>query len=125
LAQRYVADPDGWDARVSDAERLISVLQTATTGVQCGTLERMARRMESEEDVEAAWRQSLLFCMHALGSSFREQPRVASELALGLLHAWRLAGTTLSPRLALEWARVRPFYPSERTLSSFLSSSYL
>ena len=125
MAKRYLEDPETWESQLSDAERLLKVLQTEKIGARIGALERTARQLESSEDTEAAWRRLLTLCMQTLEPSLRDQPRQNLDLALGLIHAWRLSGTTLSPRLALEWASVRSFFPSQRTLSSFLHPSYL
>ncbi len=110
-------------AQRREAEELVATLVGAPLGVQCAALERLATRLEAHEDAESAWRQQLSEMMRACEHVLRDQPREGARLALGLAHAWQLAGSSLSPRLALEWAATRTYHQGRAF--SFLRSRSL
>jgi hypothetical protein len=123
-AKRFLDQTEELEREWQQVQATLQMLRCAPLGRCCGELERVSHELESAEDTESAWRQWLGLGMQGLAQMFREEPKKAAELGQGLLHAWKLAGTTLSPRLALEWALARP-YLTNRKISSFLYPSYL
>ncbi len=124
LALRWLEEGSEWRSSFLAGSRLLQTLQTSPVGVQCAALERIAKSCESTEDAEAAWRVQLGLFMRAWSVACPEDPAAATRVGLGLLHAWRLAGTSLSPRLGLEWSAVQP-YSMEDAVPTFLQTSYL
>ncbi|MFA6429614.1 MAG: AAA family ATPase [Patescibacteria group bacterium] len=124
VALRYTEDADAWRAQRASAAQTMQMLAHRPLGVACGALERTARCCDAEEDPESAWRAWLSMSMQELGPLFVTDPRKATDIALGLVHAWTLAGTTLSPRLGLEWALSRSSLSSS-IFPSVLYPSYL
>jgi hypothetical protein len=109
----------------AEAKALLKTLQNDPLGMQCAALEKLAHQLEAQDDPESAWRSFLMLLMEEWSGHHEAQPNEALRLGIGLTHAWQLAGTSLSPRLALEWSAVRPYLISERSLPSFLNPSYL
>jgi len=123
-ARRFIEQADELEHAWQQVQTTLEILRTAPLGRVSGELERVSRHLETAEDSEAAWREWLSLAMQDLGRVFRTAPDRAVPLGLGLVHAWKLAGTTLSPRLALEWAHARPYLTS-RSIPFFLYPSYL
>ncbi len=73
-------------------------------GKKFAVIEKIAQAVEAQDDVETAWREALERLMRALDARFVSEPVISSQLGKGLSHAWRLVGTAISPRLALEYA---------------------
>lgn len=125
VALRLLEDPSSWQAEGAQSRELLQTLVQSPLGVQVAELERVAQSMEAQEDTEAAWRSLLQRLMQDAAGLLATQPTEGSRLAHGIIHAWRLAGSSLSPRLAFEWAAVRPSLEPSFTIPSSLTISYL
>ena len=108
-----------------DQSALFNVLITKSLGLQCAILEPLNKLMENENDPEQKWRDVLHSLMQNCRQAMIEQPETAHALGRGLIHAWHLNGSSLSPRLALEWAAIPSSIKSNLSLPSFLESSFL
>jgi DNA polymerase-3 subunit delta' len=112
-AERLLADRAAWQAMEADTAHLLETLHREPIGRQCGALERLAQACEKTDDAETAWRAHLLEMMGRMDRYFAEDPVRALQVGRGLVLAWQLAGTTLSPRLGLEWSAVAPYARKE------------
>lgn len=125
IAKKLLENPSLWKERRESARALVQTLCRATVGVQCAALEKAAQSLEGGDDAESAWRGFLSLLMQECGEQFSSSPGDAARVGRGLIHAWYLAGSSLSPRLALEWTAVQPYLSSNTYLPSSLISSYL
>jgi replication-associated recombination protein RarA len=120
-AHRWLSDGDEWRARVQQAERLLQTLTTSPAGQQCAALEQITKACESTDDTESAWRDALSLLMQ---SWIKDHPDASPEAMIrvgeGLVQAWRLVGSSLSPRLGMEWRAVQPFLTRETEVPRFL-----
>lgn len=96
---------EAWDAQV-DWEGYVRGFLTPPLGTQLALIERFSQLCDGQSDPELAWREGLERLMRALDGSFLSQPEAALRLGKGLARAWSLAGSAISPRLALEWALI-------------------
>ena len=110
---------------IPNPKRLLEVLRSAPLGLQCQLLDQIAKEMESSEDPSDAWREFLQALMRESSSLFSEDGATGARIGFGLIHAWHLTQTTLSPRLALEWQALQPYISDDLTIPSFLKPSYL
>lgn len=101
------------------AKKFVETLMIAPLGVRLAQIEEMTQLIERSEEPEKRWRQFLQLCMQAHGALLETDPRAASRVGAGLIHAWRMVGSSLSPRFALEWSGVQATLNS-RSLPSFL-----
>lgn len=124
LALRWLEEGSTWRSSFQASGRLLQTLQTDPVGVQCAALERIAKSCESTEDVEASWREQLGLFMRAWSGTCSSDPSSAVRVGQGLVQAWRLAGTSLSPRLGLEWSAVQPYSMGD-SVPTFLQTPYL
>jgi hypothetical protein len=125
IAARLAADPESWHARKKEAAALIDTLASQPIGVGLGEIERLSKRLQSEEDVELAWRAILTELMLVLPQRLEQDPKAISRIGRGLTRAWNMIGSSLSPHLALEWAAVEPYIIGNRPLPSLLHPRYL
>ncbi len=112
----------------NETENLSSVFRTLTEsplGVQCAALEKLSQSCEAQEESEQAWREALQSLMRLCTELFATNPKKAVSLGQGLTHAWQLVGSSLSPRLALEWSAIPSSIKKNISLPSFLDCSYL
>lgn len=115
--------------RINDQDRkdiqgFLHSLYTEPVGKQLAMIESFAKYAESQEIPERAWRTQLEQAMEVNRELFSKDPKRSIEVAEGLIHAWKLVGSSLSPRFALEWCGVRHFIPPT-SLPSFLEIHYL
>ena len=125
MIKRFVAEDAEWTEREKWARESWKALMEGPIGKSSGMLEQMTQVIEKKDDVEAEWRAILRLMMRECQYSFSERPHESTRLAHGLFHAWRLVGSSLSPRLALEWSAVQPYLIEEPFIPSFLHPSYL
>jgi len=121
----YLAHPNEWTERKKSAEKILATLQNASLGMQCQTLEQLSQSIEANEDTGAAWQNELSLLMRTCETLFIEDPKNAARIGRGLIHAWHLSHTNLSPRLALEWAAVASSLNENISVPSFLQPTYL
>jgi DNA polymerase III delta prime subunit len=118
--------PPGERAVTDDrAMRLLAVLLKEPLGKQVAELEAIAKMFEADDDTETVWRDFLTELMHGLDTLYLSDPMFAKRIGQGLCLAWKLSGTSLSPRLGLEWAAVQPYLRGERSYPSFLKTSFV
>lgn len=125
MIKRFVAEDAQWSEREKWARESWNALIEGPVGKSSGTLEQMTQSIEKKDDVEGEWRAILRLMMRECQRTFQDRPRESACLAHGLFHAWRLVGSSLSPRLALEWSAVQPYLIEEPFIPSFLQPSYL
>lgn len=120
------AQEEGADVWEEERHRAASAVKNflAPIGVQCQAYEQLAAFVETNEDTGGAWRSMLSAMMQESINLARQNPKMFLRAGNGLIHAWHLSQTTLSPRLALEWAAVSP-YLNEESIPSFLRHFYL
>lgn len=118
-------DPSAAKDEEAEISALLRAFHQDRIGVQSAALERAAKFCESAEDAEAMWRRILTRLMAEMETLFAEDPKKAMRVASGLIHAWFLAGTSLSPRLGLEWNALKPYIRDNHSVFSFLNPSYL
>lgn len=109
---------------VPGTSSLMETLVSSPMGVQCQALEKRSQQLEATDDASDAWREELQGLMADCRSLFSSDPRCALRVGHGLIHAWYLTSTNLSPRLALEWAAASSYLISE-SIPSFLLPRYL
>lgn len=125
IASRLQADPEAREIRKREAAALIDSLVHAPLGVELGEIERLYKRLQSEEDAELAWRAILIELMQAAPAHMAQDPAAFSRIGRGLARAWNMIGSSLSPHLALEWAAIEPYIVGKRPLPDILQSRYL
>lgn len=125
IAHRLQEDPEAWAMRKREAAALIDILSTAPLGKELGEIERLYKRLQSEEDAELAWRAILVELMQVAPERIAQDPATFSRIGRGLARAWNMIGSSLSPHLALEWAAIEPYIVGKRPLPSFLDPTYL
>ncbi len=119
IAKQILENLSTWEEQKKRVQTTLHTLLNQPLGVQCQTLEQVHQRMEGETDSGEAWRNELTALMNEIRQTFKENPKETIRLGQGLIHAWHLSRTTLSPRLALEWAAVKPYLIKE-SIPSFL-----
>lgn len=124
VARRWMEDRETMRIQSIEAQKIWQALQVGPVGQRLQAIERFARSVESAEDTEAAWRQALTQIMQ-VASRPTDDPAQSLRVGMGLMHAWQLAGSSLSPKLALEWAAVLPYIREDHSTFMFLTSSYL
>lgn len=125
MVKRFIAEDAVWMEREKIAQDTWHHLLESPLGKKYEVLEQLAQRIEKTEDAEAEWHTMLQLMMRLCSRTFSERPRESAQLAHGLFHAWRLVGSSLSPRLALEWSAIPPYLREEPFIPSFLQPSYL
>jgi len=125
IAERIMSDPDAWRSRRKEASRFADALVNGPLGKELGEIERLAKRLQSEEDTELAWRAFIAELMQVLPEKLAHDPVRVSRLGRGLARAWNMVGSSLSPHLALEWAAVEPYIIGKRPLPELLHPRYL
>lgn len=119
---RYMERREDYLGLYAEAEALLNVLATQKEGVQCAELETFARRREQSDDAVFAWREALIILGRLWSGLAERDPAAAVRVGKGLVQAHRLIGTSLSPRLGLEWSAVSPYLiEQERPIARFLS----
>ncbi|MSR85066.1 hypothetical protein EXS71_01325 [Candidatus Uhrbacteria bacterium] len=108
-----------------DQSQLFETLMHEPVGVQCAALEELNKKVEAEDDAEQKWRHVLQSLMQNCAMTLVDHPTEALRFGHGLIHAWHMNGSSLSPRLALEWAAIPLSIKSSLSLPSFLESSFL
>lgn len=124
LAKRLLQGRKEWEGERARAKRFVEVLVQAPLGKKLAAIEEISQLIERSDEVERGWRTFLQLCMQAEALLFIDHPKQSAHVAAGLIHAWRLVGSSLSPRFALEWCTVRPTL-SSRSLPSFLHTTVL
>ncbi|MCE9586610.1 AAA family ATPase [Candidatus Uhrbacteria bacterium] len=125
IAHRLQADPETWETRKREAAALIDILSTAPLGKELGEIERLYKKLQSEEDAELSWRAILVELMHVAPERIAQDPAAFSRIGRGLARAWNMIGSSLSPHLALEWAAIEPYIIDKRPLPDLLHPRYL
>lgn len=125
IASRLQADPEAWESRKRDAAALIDIWATQPLGKELGEIERLYKRLQSEEDAELAWRAILVELMQVMPERIAADPVAFSRIGRGLARAWNMIGSSLSPHLALEWSAIEPYIIGKRPLPDFLHPRYL
>lgn len=125
IAARLEADPEAWEKRKREAVAFIDALANAPLGRELGEIERLFKRLQSEEDAELAWRAILVELMQVAPERMAQDPATFSRVGRGLARAWNMIGSSLSPHLALEWAAIEPYIVGKRPLPDILQSRYL
>ncbi|MDO8584295.1 MAG: AAA family ATPase [bacterium] len=123
IAFHLLEDAGAWQEQTTAAQTLIRAF-SSPTGFLCQTLEQTAQTLDAQEDTPEAWRAFLQTSMRTFAASATDQPEHFLRFGHGLIHAWHLTRTTLTPRLALEWAAVSPYHKEEST-PAFLQIPYL
>lgn len=124
-AKRFLEDPESFLSRERQAAALFDAMTKRSAGHALAALESASKSIESEEDVEAAWRSHLGQWMELCTARFADDPAGAARFANGLIYAWRLAGSAVSPRLALEWTALSPYLVEQQTIDAFYRPRYL
>lgn len=109
---RGVASEEGETSFAAD------LLDAKTLGAKLRVIDELAKRCESDDDAERAWRESLLASM---GSSLLS--RGAPEdvvFGVALIAALRFVGSPVSPRVALEAGAVRMSANAEREAKNLM-----
>lgn len=125
IVKRCIRQDDVWTERERSVREAWQYLVSGTQGKVCEVLEHMAQRIDKQDDPEAEWHAVLLLLMQECRHEFAERPAEASRIAHGLFHAWKLVGSSLSPRLALEWSGIQTYLIEEPFIPSFLKPEYL
>ncbi len=125
MIKRCIADDAAWTEREKLVREIWKTLLEGPVGKSCGVLEQLTQRIEKMDDAEAEWRTVLHLIMRECSRTFEDRPRESTQMAHGLFHAWRLVGSSLSPRLALEWSAIQPYLREEPFIPSFLHPAYL
>ena len=107
-----------------EIQRLLQSLQFDPVGKQLAMIESFSKYAESQESPERAWCLQLEQAMELCRASFTQDPKQSIQVAEGLIHAWKLVWSSLSPRFALEWSGVRHSISPSST-PSFLDIPYL
>lgn len=98
-------EEEAWYTSV-DWSGLTTSLLGPPLGKQLAAIEKLTQIVESQDDVETAWREALERVMQVLDTGFEQNPEAALRLGRGLAKAWQLVGSSVSPRLALEYALI-------------------
>ncbi len=125
IASRLQADPETWKNRKREAIALIDSLSKQPLGQELGEIERLSKRLQSEEDAELAWRAILVELMRVAPEHLSQDPEALSRIGRGLTRAWNMIGSSLSPHLALEWMAVEPYISDKVSLPALLHPRYL
>lgn len=125
IASRLQADPEAWETRKREAAALIDNLMNTSLGHELAEIERLYKKLHSEEDAELAWRAMLVELMQVAPERIANNPQAFSRIGRGLARAWNMVGSSLSPHLALEWAAVEPYIIGKRPLPALLHPRYL
>jgi DNA polymerase III delta prime subunit len=125
IASRLQADPETWEARKREAATLIDSLMNTSLGHELAEIEKLSKRLQSEEDAELAWRAMLVELMQVAPERIAQDPQAFSRIGRGLARAWNMIGSSLSPHLALEWAAIEPYIIGKRPLPALLHPRYL
>jgi len=94
-----------WDQEI-DWVKTLDALLSPPIGKQLAVIEYLTKTIESQQDPESAWHVGLDRLMCGLHAHFGVHPFVAAQLGHGLVHAWKLVGGAISPRLAIEYALI-------------------
>lgn len=106
VAWRFAfGEEEAWHTTV-DWSGLTASLLAPPLGKQLAAIEKMTQAVESQDDVETAWREALERVMQVLDAGFEQNPEAALRLGKGLARAWHLVGSAISPRLGIEWALI-------------------
>ena len=125
MIKRFLADDQSWIERENLVRETWKIVLEGSVGKSCGMLEQLSQRIEKMDDADVEWRTVLRIMMRECSRTFSERPQESARMAHGLFHAWRLVGSSLSPRLALEWSAIQPYLREEPFIPSFLHPSYL
>lgn len=88
------------------AQELIQGMSQASTGEALATIERIAKICDANTDPQKTWETILWFTMKGLFKQTDLTPSKQKQISKGLLLAWNTLGTSLNPRLGLEYALV-------------------
>lgn len=89
-----------------DWQKTIDILLAPPLGKQLAVIENLTKIIESQSDAETAWHEALDHLMRGLDARFADQPIESTRLAQGFSRAWKLVGSAISPRLAIEYALI-------------------
>jgi uncharacterized protein (DUF1778 family) len=119
LAKRILEGRKDFELERTRATKFVETLQTASLGARLAAIEEITQSIERSDEPERRWREFLQLCMQAAGERFAMTPVESARVSAGLIHAWKMVGSSLSPRFALEWSGVQSTL-SHRSLPSFL-----
>lgn len=101
------------------AQKFVEALIQTSLGTRLALIEEIAQSIERSDEPEREWRAFLQLSMQAMQTWYIRDPVRASRVGAGLIHAWKLVGSSLSPRFALEWSGVTSTL-SPHSVPSFL-----
>ena len=104
-----------------DWQKTLDVLLAPPLGKQLAAIESLTKIIESQSDAETAWHEALDHLMRGLDARFADQPAESTRLAQGLSRAWKLVGSAISPRLAIEYALIPESAKQGRMIPRILS----
>jgi hypothetical protein len=119
LAKQLLEARKEFELQRERAKKFVETLMSASLGARLAFIEEITQSIERGDAPEKEWRQFLQLCMQAQCLLLCQNPEAASRVGAGLIHAWRLIGSSLSPRFALEWSGVQATL-NPRSLPSFL-----
>lgn len=124
LAVLIAEHPEAWQKKIGILRTLLEVMLHGKTGEALLSIETLAKTCDSQENSNEAWRESLRILM-AEWAHLHEKTEAHAKLGEGLARAWKMVGSSLSPRLALEWTLTEPYLIDKRFIPSFLNPTYL
>ena len=122
-AQRFLEDRQGSLRWLNLADEWLESMQRDRLGQQLAVIDRIAKTCEAQGDATQGWTLFLQATMTVLRGSFATMPEEAWRWSQALLLGWSLAGTSVSPRVGLEWACVSPY--TEGEMPSLLIPSFV
>ncbi len=122
-AVRFLEDRQGSLRWLNLADEWLQSMQRDRLGQQLAVIDRIAKTCEAQGDTAKSWGLFLSAAMTVMRGSFASTPEVAWRWSQALLLGWSLAGTSVSPRVGLEWACVSPY--TEGEMPSLLIPSFV
>ncbi len=119
LAKMILEGRKDWELKRQEAQKFVEILCNAPLGKQLAAIDEITQAIERGDRPDVDWRAFLQRCMEAQRGMLSSHPAAAVRVGNGLIHAWKMGGSSLSPRFALEWCLVRPTL-DPRLLPSFL-----
>lgn len=101
------------------AKKFVEGMMSASLGARLALIEEVSQSIDHGDEPERCWRQFLQLCMQTQLTLLETNPQMASRVGAGLIHAWKMVGSSLSPRFALEWCGVQSNL-NPRSFPSFL-----
>jgi len=124
LALTIAEQPKVWQEKMEKVRKLLTTMLHGQTGEALLLIENLARACDSEENSNEAWREILRILM-AEWTCLQEKTVAYAKVGEGLARAWKMVGSSLSPRLALEWTLAEPYLIDKSFIPSFLKPKYL